>query len=405
MNSNRIIVLLVILIVNFGFSGEVSYYEKIQQRNNFILILDGSGSMSGKPMECAKTALLEFHKDVHAKDRIAMITFNDKVKTLYGLTSRHRNKARLIHNINAAGSTALYDAIARGFNFLHSLPGARIIIYLTDGHDNRSHFSISDIASMTKSENIYVYGIGLGDVERGKLQQLSNVTGGSFQSTKNPADLNNIYNLVLHKYYEKYGSRHLTYGNLTIKSLPGNLPVYLSGRLIGKTPISISALEPGNYDVMVDYGPGEWECNAKIKAGYRAIIDARESEVGYSLAIGSRPVKSAVFLDNAYIGQTTITPIIKEDKFFGGREIKNIDKQLTIDQVTGGKHKLKIIAMPDSEVDLGSSLTYEFDFVIKKNSVINVDILRKEVDFIGQNRKKENLQKRINDSFEELDDL
>ena len=402
--KTRFIFLLVCLF-NFSFAGEVSEYIKIEPRNNFILVIDKSGSMKGNPLEQAKWAILSFLNKVQKNDKVGMVTFSDRSQKLFSLTQSPHNQIKRINSIRASGATALYDAMALAFKDLKNLSGAKIIVYLTDGKDNKSYFSIADIHSMSKSENIFIYGIGLGDVQTDNLHRLSHATEGFFTKTDNPRDLKNIYNNVLKKYYDEYGNSILANGTLTIKSIPGNLPVSLSGKNIGRTPVSISNLNKGEYQVVIDYPQGKWQCDAEVKPGYRGIINARESGVSYDLIVSSRPVKSAVFLDNSYIGNTAIKPIIKEKKFLGGKKIKNLEKQLKIQAVPNGVHTLKLVAMPGSDVDLGNSLVYEFRFNMNKNTIVNVDILKKRADFIGSSDQEQSLKDKINDSFKELEDF
>jgi uncharacterized protein YegL len=398
-------IFLIVCLFNFSFAGEVSEYIKIEPRNNFILVLDKSGSMKGNPLEQAKRAILSFLNKVQKNDKVGMVTFSDRSQKLFSLTQSPHNQIKQINSIKGAGATALYDALALAFKDLKNLTGAKIIVYLTDGNDNKSYFSIADIHSMSKSENIFIYGIGLGDVQTDNLHRLSNATEGFFTKTENPLDLENIYNNVLEKYYEEYGNSLLANGALTIKSIPGNLPVSLSGRKSGRTPVSISNLSQGEYRVIIDYPRGKWQCDAEVKPGYRGIINARESGVSYDLIVSSRPVKSAVFLDNSYIGNTAIKPIIKENKFWGGKKIKNLKDQLKIQAVPKGEHTLKLVAMPGSDVDLGTSLVYEFRFNINKNTIVNVDILKKRADFIGSRDQQQSLKDKVNDSFQELEDF
>ncbi|MCF7885120.1 MAG: VWA domain-containing protein [Candidatus Marinimicrobia bacterium] len=407
MNKKAIIIFLFVIpgLIRVAITGEVAEYIKIEPRNNFVLIMDKSGSMSGDAMQQAKKAIISFLADIRGNDRVGMITFNERPENLFDLTNNLKNKKNLISDIEASGSTALYDALALGFDQLSYSSGVKIIIYLTDGRDNQSNFSIEEINSMARSENILVYGIGLGEVDVAKLTELSRVTSGYFTTTSDPHDLNNVYSKVLNKYYEEYGDYTIYSGALTVKSIPGGLPIAIDGEKIGCTPYSISALEPGSYHVEIEYNEGNWQCDAVIKAGFRAVIQARSSEIDHNLIVGSRPVKSAVFLDGTYIGQTSIRPIIKEKKFFGGINIKNLNSQLKIEQVPRGRHTLKLIAMPKADVDLGSALSYEFDFKINKNTWVNVDILKKEADFMGQGDKKQDLQERVDKSFEDLKDF
>jgi len=384
------------------YAGEISRYEKIETQNNFVIILDKSGSMANRPIREAKKAIHSFLSEIENTDRAAFITFSSKVTKIFGLTSTPYHKIKKINKIQTQGSTALYDAIAMGFDHLQGLPGTKIIVYLTDGRDNSSHFSIDNIRSMTKSENIFVYGIGLGDVAQNKLKQLSQVTGGEFLQTPDPSEIDRLYSHVLDLYYQKYGNLQ-SRGSLIVKSIPGNLDVYISGDKVGTTPKSISNLKSGTYKVKIDYAQGSWKCNTKIKSGYRTIIDARKSEVSHNLIIGSEPGNSSVFLDGTYVGQTSMVPIKKKNKFWGGKKNLNLDRQLVIKGISKGEHTLKLLAMPDSKIDMGNSLKYRFKFKMKKNIAVDVKVIDKKADFIGQTDKNQDAEQQIEKGFEDLE--
>ena len=105
--------------------------------------------------------------------------------------------------ISLSGSTALYDALVRAVHLLNGTVGNRLIIYLTDGQDNRSRYRLSELEQMFVSEHVFIYGIGLGTVDADKLTQLSQRTNGVFEHTHRAPELQGLYLRALNQYNQR----------------------------------------------------------------------------------------------------------------------------------------------------------------------------------------------------------
>ena len=73
---------------------------------------------------------------------------------------------------------------------------------------------------MNVSEGVFVYGIGLGRVDKEKLGKLVAATGGRLELTRDSTELKDLYLHVLEQYYQKYGNRQAETGTLLIND-PG----------------------------------------------------------------------------------------------------------------------------------------------------------------------------------------
>ena len=80
---------------------------------NVALVLDRSGSMSGMPLEAAKDAAARFAAFLTPADRLAVVTFDDTVRTIFGPAP--------------AGTPAAAEAIARvGSGGLQTVPPPQV---------------------------------------------------------------------------------------------------------------------------------------------------------------------------------------------------------------------------------------------------------------------------------------
>lgn len=384
-----------------GSTGQCAVQTYVPPKNYFMVVIDRSGSMSGAPLLAAKQGALNFVSSLKAGDECALIAFDDRVEVLADMTDNKQSLTQRIKSISPGGMTALYDAIAKSVSLLTHVDGASIIIYMTDGVDTDSKFSLRDLESMNIVEGILVYGLGYGSVEQDKLAALSRAAGGDFTYAETIPRLTDIYSEILNKYYGSKGKFLTDRSQLSVRSIPPNLTVEMDGQPRGQTPLSIEDLTPGNHQVAISFPKGgkPWECDFVAKPSHRIVIDARESDLGHSLRIASSPKEASVFIDGVYVGMTSMAPVPTRTvgRRRRAREVKDFSKELEIPYLLPGKHNLRLIAMPD--FDFGGSQVFEFEFTMgATDREVDVDIFGRKSTFTdGEVIKKEK------DPFKELD--
>ncbi len=152
-----------------------------------VVVLDRSGSMSGAPLEAVKRATAEVIGQAGADDRIAVVTFDDKVKMVLPL-ARHdaAEAARVIDRIHSGGSTNMSGGWLKALEILiaDSRPEAvKRIVVLTDGHANCGIVDRDGLVSMTLGgtrQNITTSCIGFDDgYDETLLGALADAGGGN----------------------------------------------------------------------------------------------------------------------------------------------------------------------------------------------------------------------------------
>ena len=377
-------------------------YQLLKQPavNHISLVIDRSGSMKGQPLAQAKIGAKAFIQQMRADDRASVIEFGSQVNLV---TSPTRSKADLqnaIGQLKAEGATALYDAIARATLLLAHQTGAKIVVFLTDGSDNSSRYTLSDLQKMNVSEGVFIYGIGLGRVDEEKLKKLATATGGTLELTRDSTELKDLYLRVLEQYYQKYGNRQAETGTLLVKSIPDNQEVVLDGRKVGRTPYKLNAVTAGDYQVGIIYDRGIWECQTVVQNGYRTLIDSRQSDLGADLLIVSSPQGASVFIDDAYVGLTAVGKPISLAKADWFKKAQADGRQLRVRKVPYGNIQLRLRGIPD--FDFGPDQEIEVEIPIKdEQMVLFADIFRQKV--VDQKGKVYAVG-RSNDPFQELED-
>lgn len=398
--------LIVLLSVGFVllFAGSMNSFAEDCGRfvpeprvNNFVLVLDRSGSMSGPPIEDARNALTGFIRSMQDGDRAALVTFESNVRMDRGFTENRQDLISSVMNVRTGDMTRFYDAVAKASQILSRQNGMKVIIFLTDGNDNMSAFNLQNIREMNIGEGIFVYGIGLGDVDHTSFRSLADATGGEYRVARSSGELATLYEEVRTGYYRRFRDEMSDTGGFTVTSVPTGRPVTVDGVSAGRTPVKIDARPAGRYDIRVGFQYGTWECSAESRPGYRNIIQAREVDLPTDLIVESAPHGAAVFIDGAYVGMTTMIP---SKKTSSGRDVSN---QLRIPSLSRGTHHMKIIAVPD--FDFSGSQIMEFDFVMGPSTrYVNVLVFMGRAEF--DNGEVITAQRDpVKDAFERLDSM
>ena len=377
-----------ITCVNLLFSQNINYVP-ITEKNTFMLIIDKSGSMSGGAIRDTKKGAAHFISQMEDTDRAGLISFSDGISVDVSITKNKQELQRGVNKISIGGGTKLYDALASGVKQLISSSGSRIIVYLTDGMDTGSNFSLRNLQSMFQGENIYVYGIGVGsNVDEQGLTKISDATGGDFHTvlSSNLVDLTSIYSQVLSSYYNNHSAARtstgiLSTGNLIVRSLPAGKVVQINGANKGMTPLKLTNLSPGNVDVEVYFEHDKlWKKSIEVKAGYTASFQARESEALKNLWVISKPHGATVFIGGEYVGYTSRASVnTKNPEWY--EKVLNNPKELKVVGIKPGRYTIEIIGFPD--FDYGPEQKVVVDYLLEGDDVLFVDIFRNVV----QNRK------------------
>jgi Ca-activated chloride channel homolog len=165
------------------------------------VIFDKSGSMSNK-FDRAREAIAEFFKTANPQDEFFMIAFSDKPEELSDFTSSVEDVQGGLLYTMPKGRTALLDAIYLGVSKMRQAKyQKKALLIISDGGDNRSRYTESEIKNLVKEQDVLIYAIGIydhyfsTDEERLGPQLLSDiteVTGGRAFTVDNPNDLADV---------------------------------------------------------------------------------------------------------------------------------------------------------------------------------------------------------------------
>jgi len=181
-----------------GHARNITHFASVDTPVTVGLVMDDSGSMRNKRPEVV-TAGLAFAKSSNPQDEFFVVNFNDSV--VRGLPPHvpftddlQILRAGLYYG-EPVGQTALYDAVAYALKHLErGHRDKRTLIVVSDGGDNVSQLSFSQLMASVVASRATIYTVGLFDPEDrqlnpGVLRKLANVSGGEYFQ---PASLDQV---------------------------------------------------------------------------------------------------------------------------------------------------------------------------------------------------------------------
>jgi Ca-activated chloride channel homolog len=177
------------------------------------LVIDNSGSMRPKRAEVIAAALA-FAGSSNPKDQMFLVNFNEHVS--FGLphdmpfTDQTDQLKVAMSTVISDGRTALYDAVAVALEQLKN--GSRdkkVLILVSDGADNASKRSKSQMIDLAKQSDAIVYALGIyepDDPDRspGVLSELTRTTGGQAYFPEELKDVLPICERIAHEVRNQY---------------------------------------------------------------------------------------------------------------------------------------------------------------------------------------------------------
>jgi Ca-activated chloride channel homolog len=180
---------------------EIRHFSSEDAPVSLGVIFDLSGSMGSK-IERAREAVIEFFKTANPDDEFFLITFADKPEQLSDFTQSVDDiRSKLVYTI-PKGRTALMDAIYLGVNKMRQAKyQKRALLIISDGGDNHSRYTESELMSVVKEADVQIYAIGVYDhyfqtpeekLGPMLLSDIAELTGGRAFAIDNPNDLADV---------------------------------------------------------------------------------------------------------------------------------------------------------------------------------------------------------------------
>lgn len=175
----------------------IDQFLTTKRKATVLLVLDVSGSMSGKSIRAATEATDAFLKRLYPKDRVGLLAFNSETTTISGfrqVSDVSETLSQRVLNLMAGGGTNLYGSVCAAVTMMNAerrkdeIAGENRlygIIVLSDGADTEGNVSEtrmfqSCLPSGPEVEHARLFTIAFGESSAPEvLDRMARVTGGS----------------------------------------------------------------------------------------------------------------------------------------------------------------------------------------------------------------------------------
>jgi Ca-activated chloride channel family protein len=153
---------------NFAVSDDnvpqtIRYFSSEDAPITIGVVFDLSGSMASKFVR-ARKALTEFLRTSNPQDEFFVVGFNDRPSIIVDYTSDPDDVEARMVMLKPENRTALIDAVYLGIDHLRQAKYDRkALLIISDGGDNRSRYTESELERVVRESGVQVYAIGIFD--------------------------------------------------------------------------------------------------------------------------------------------------------------------------------------------------------------------------------------------------
>jgi Ca-activated chloride channel family protein len=168
------------------------------------LVFDTSGSMGAK-LQKSRQAAVQFFKTANPQDEFFLIEFNDRPELVVPFTTDTEEIQNRLTFTQSKGKTALLDGVYMAMNTMKKARNPRkAVLIISDGGDNNSRYTESEIKNAVREADVQIYGIGIFEPmgSRGRtpeemsgpglLSEVAELTGGRAYNVENVNELADI---------------------------------------------------------------------------------------------------------------------------------------------------------------------------------------------------------------------
>jgi VWFA-related protein len=142
---------------------EVTHFSAERTPVSLGIVLDTSGSMAGEKIESARSAIFNFLQALNdPDDEFFMYRFSADPDLVHDWTDNRESISRNLRRVNAAGGTAMYDAVAEAVPMAQGGQNRKkAVVIISDGNDTNSRLDSGDVRQLVRETEVLVYAIGI----------------------------------------------------------------------------------------------------------------------------------------------------------------------------------------------------------------------------------------------------
>jgi Ca-activated chloride channel homolog len=195
------------------------------------LVFDASGSMGSK-LAKSRQAAAQLFKTANPEDEFFLVQFNNRPELVVGFTTNTEEIQNRLVFTQPKGRTALLDGVYLAMNHMKKARNPRkAIIILSDGGDNSSRYTESEVRNLVREADVQIYAIGIFESMGGRMRTVEEASGPG----------------LLSELAESTGGRHFPVDNLNeLPDVAAKIGIELRNQyVLGYTPINTA--KDGKY--------------------------------------------------------------------------------------------------------------------------------------------------------------
>jgi Ca-activated chloride channel homolog len=144
-----------------GVEQKVTHFSNEDAPLAIGLLVDTSGSMGAK-LDTSRRAVEEFLKTLNKADEAFLVEFSDRADLSVSLTNDAKAIESAMNSATSGGLTALLDAVHVGLQEMkRSKNPRRALLVISDGGDNNSRYTSSQITGLVREADVQIYAMGV----------------------------------------------------------------------------------------------------------------------------------------------------------------------------------------------------------------------------------------------------
>ena len=148
-------------ILDDGVEQTIAHFSGEDAPLSVGLVFDESGSMDYK-LRTSRDAVAQFLRTLNKDDEAFLVEFNEMVKLSVGFTAYPEEIETALRNAQPGGLTAMLDAVSFSLREMKKAKNPRkAIVMISDGGDNSSKYTSSQIESLVREADVQIYAMGV----------------------------------------------------------------------------------------------------------------------------------------------------------------------------------------------------------------------------------------------------
>ena len=183
---------------------EIAQFSSEDAPLSIGIVFDTSGSMGAK-LQKSREAVRQFLKTSNPEDEFFLVQFNDRPELSVAFTSEPEDVLSRLTFLQPKGRTALLDGVYLAMSTMKKARnGRKAILIISDGGDNSSRYTETEVRNRVREADVQVYAIGIFEPMSGRgrtpeemagpglLAEVTEQTGGRHFAVDNLAELPDV---------------------------------------------------------------------------------------------------------------------------------------------------------------------------------------------------------------------